>query len=230
MAQTTRRRIWLWRRGSRRFPGRRHEVVPAFEGECACQRQKTCPSQPSSGSQLDAIPTVGPSSWIGSWWAGFRFLINGLDVIQEGYDEASAVFYTSYACLFTIFQYKRAPYKVAAFDRWLVVVSSREHMEELRRAPEDTLSLIEYANDVSFQLLPAHFSRIECHQQELQADYTFGPEVRHNPYHIGILHSQISRNIGVLCPEIRDEIITAFGDILHLRDTGEHLTFIRDHY
>lgn len=38
------------------------------------------------------------------------------------------------------FQHKSVPFKVAELYRWVVVLSSREHMEELRTAPDDTLS------------------------------------------------------------------------------------------
>lgn len=46
---------------------------------------------PYSLPQLDAIPTVGSSSWLGSWWAGLKFMVNGLEVIEKGYEKASLV-------------------------------------------------------------------------------------------------------------------------------------------
>lgn len=49
-----------------------------------------------------------------------------------------------------------------------------------------------------------------------------GLEILHNPYHVPIVRSQLTRNIGVLYPEIRDEIIMAFDDVLDLRGNGEH--------
>ncbi|KAF8549787.1 cytochrome P450, partial [Imleria badia] len=82
---------------------------------------------------------------------------------------------------------------------WTVISSSREHVEELRRAPDDTLSFAEAINE------------------RLQIEYTMGPEVHHNSYHIPIVRSQLTRNIGALYPEIRDEIITAFDDVLDLK-------------
>lgn len=56
------------------------------------------------------------------------------------------------------------------------------------------------------------------------------PEVHHNPYHIPIVRSQLTRNIGALYPEIRNEIITAFDDILDLNGNGEHFVLISVHY
>ncbi|KAH0837765.1 hypothetical protein J3R83DRAFT_5943 [Lanmaoa asiatica] len=48
-----------------------------------------------------------------------------------------------------------------------------------------------------------------------------GSEVHHNPYHITVIRSQLTRNIGVLYPELRDEIITAFHEILNLKGDGD---------
>ena len=59
-----------------------------------------------------------------------------------------------YAYVFTVLQHNRAPFKIAIFGRWLVVLSSREHVEEVCRAPEDTLSFSEAVNAVSRQSFP----------------------------------------------------------------------------
>ena len=58
------------------------------------------------------------------------------------------VFYFVRACSLTIFQHKSAPFKVAELHRWIVVLSSREHVEEIRRAPDDTLSFTAAKKDV----------------------------------------------------------------------------------
>ena len=63
----------------------------------------------------------------------------------------------------------------------------------------------------------------EYHHQIVQDEYTIGPETLHNPYHVPIVSSQLTRSIGVLYPEIRDEISTAFDEVLDLRDNGKHL-------
>ena len=53
------------------------------------------------------------------------------------------------ACSFIMLQYNQAPFKVAAFFSWVVVLSDHDHMEELRRAPSDTVSFEEAAVDAS---------------------------------------------------------------------------------
>ena len=53
-----------------------------------------------------------------------------------------------------------------------------------------------------------------------------GPELFHNPYHNEIVRSHLTRNLGTLYPEIRDEICLAFDEVLDLRDNGEFYDFI----
>ena len=43
------------------------------------------------------------------------------------------------------------PFKVANRYRWVVVLSGRDHVEELRKAPDDALSFPEAANEVRSQ-------------------------------------------------------------------------------
>ncbi|KAF8555102.1 cytochrome P450 [Imleria badia] len=159
---------------------RGRKVRPAFQGEHShmfdflldfCFR-----------CQLDAIPTVGSSTWLGSWGPGLKYLTNAVDVVQEGYDK-----------------HKSAPFRAAKLYHWTFIFGSRKHVEEVRRAPDDTLSLQDALND------------------ELQAEYTLGPEIQHNPYHVSIVRSQLTRNLGALHPEIRNEIVTAFDDVLDLK-------------
>lgn len=38
-------------------------------------------------TQLDAIPTIGSSNWLGSLWAGCKFQLNAIGLLQEGYDK-----------------------------------------------------------------------------------------------------------------------------------------------
>ncbi|KAF8833162.1 cytochrome P450 [Paxillus ammoniavirescens] len=136
----------------------------------------------SKRPNLDAIPTVGSSTWLGSWWAGIQFLTKGADVVREGYEK-----------------HKGTPFKVADMHRWKVVLSGRHFVEDVSKASDDELSLAEAAND------------------EFKVKYTLGHDVYHNPYHVPIIRSQLTRNVGILYPDIRDEMVTAFEEILDLR-------------
>ena len=59
-------------------------------------------------------------------------------------------------------------------------------------------------------------------------EYTLGPEIHHNPYHIGIIRSQLTRNLGALFPDVREEIVASFNDIIPAKD-GSVLIFLRVH-
>ncbi|KAF9235150.1 cytochrome P450 [Melanogaster broomeanus] len=137
----------------------------------------------SKRSKLDAIPTVGCSTWLGSWWAGIRFVTNAADVIQEGYAK-----------------HKAAPFKVASLNRWMVIVSGRQLLEDICRSPDNELSALEAG-----------------YQQILNGQYLVGPEMFRDAYHIPIVRSRLTRNLGTLYPDIRDEVSTAFEEILDLK-------------
>ncbi|KIJ13840.1 hypothetical protein PAXINDRAFT_80216 [Paxillus involutus ATCC 200175] len=136
----------------------------------------------SKRPNLDAIPTVGSSTWLGSWWAGIQFSTRAADVLQDGYKK-----------------HKGTPFKVANGYHWRVIVSGPQLVEDVRKASKDELSFIEAANDT------------------MNLEYTLGHDTLHNPYHIPIVRLQLTRNLGILCLDIRDEIVTAFEETLDLR-------------
>lgn len=59
----------------------------------------------------------------------------------------------------------------------------------------------------------------------MSTDYTMGKEVQINRYHIPVMRSQLTRNIGALSSTIRDEIVTSLQEILALKDDGEWFIF-----
>ena len=118
-------------------------------------------------------------------------------------------------------QHKATPFKVADGLRWTVVVSSREHVEELVRAPEDVFSFLEGSNDVSYCSILLGLACTECCRQRLNIRYVVGDEVLDWPYHPGAIRNHLTRNIATLYPEIRDEVVTAFDELLDLTGEGE---------
>ena len=48
-----------------------------------------------------------------------------------------------------------------------------------------------------------------------------GPEVHYNPYHVTVVRLHLTRNIEVLHPHIRDEVVTSFTEVLNLTENGE---------
>lgn len=89
-------------------------------------------------------------------------------------------------------KYKGKPYKVAQLFRWHVIVSGPKLIDELRKAPDDVLSFDEATAD------------------SLSVEFTLGPSVLHNPYHIPIIRSTLTRNLGAVFPDVREELADAF--------------------
>ncbi|KAF8999930.1 cytochrome P450, partial [Hymenopellis radicata] len=94
-------------------------------------------------------------------------------------------------------QYKDQPFKVALPDGWRVVITNPELVEELRKAPEDTLSFDEAVNE------------------SLQIAYTLGPSIAENSYHIPVIRTVLNmKNLPSAFEEMNDEIIRALPDAL----------------
>ncbi|KAJ7477066.1 cytochrome P450 [Mycena galericulata] len=72
----------------------------------------------------------------------------------------------------------------------------RALMEDIANAPENELSFYESINEF------------------LQTGYTAGWGIEKDPYHAGVVRTSMTRNLGVLFPEVREEIILAFEDLL----------------
>ncbi|KAJ7438633.1 cytochrome P450 [Mycena galericulata] len=53
-----------------------------------------------------------------------------------------------------------------------------------------------------------------------QSDYTVGPEITANPYHTVVIRGSLTRNLVRCFPQVRDEIVHAFDDVLALEDKG----------
>ncbi|KAF9236826.1 cytochrome P450 [Melanogaster broomeanus] len=97
-------------------------------------------------------------------------------------------------------KHKPGLFKVAHPYRWIVIVTGQQHIQEMRNCFDDELSFEVEAND------------------RVKTEYTLGYEVYHNPYTLPIIRTQLTRNIGVLYPDLRDEVVTAFEEILDLKD------------
>ncbi|KAH7914791.1 cytochrome P450 [Hygrophoropsis aurantiaca] len=72
---------------------------------------------------LNAIPTIGPSGRISSFFGAIKFIFHAQSMVQEGYEK-----------------YKGGVFKVPMLDRWLVVMSGPELVDALRKVPDEELS------------------------------------------------------------------------------------------
>ncbi|KAH8105090.1 cytochrome P450 [Cristinia sonorae] len=88
-------------------------------------------------------------------------------------------------------KYKGAAFRIPELFRWHVLVSGKTMVDELRKANDDELNFMDAMNDL------------------MHMDYTFGPDTHHNPYHISVIRTSLTRNLGVLYRDVRDELVTA---------------------
>jgi len=95
-------------------------------------------------------------------------------------------------------KYKGSPFKVANISRWMVVVSGQKFVEELRNADDDVLSFL------------------EAIVEDLAVDYTLGQGCHTDPYHVPVIRNQLTKNLGVLFPWLRDEVVQAFHEHIPL--------------
>ena len=55
----------------------------------------------------------------------------------------------------------------------------------------------------------------------MQVKYTFGDDVKKDPYHIDIMRGRMTRNLTSTFPRLREEITAAFNTIIPPRDGKE---------
>ncbi|CAK5271097.1 unnamed protein product [Mycena citricolor] len=97
-------------------------------------------------------------------------------------------------------EYKDGVFRIPRRWRWDYIVSGTQRIKEVGSAPSDVLSFIEGAGEV------------------IQARYTMGAELMEHPYHTITVRTSLTRNLGRLFPEVKDEIECGFEDVLGLPD------------
>ena len=104
-------------------------------------------------SQLEAIPTVGFSHPILSYFSALRYIFHGIPMLEYGYEKVNtSVFIVGLSCpelmLRSGCQTRPGLFKIATFRRWMVLPSGPELIEDVRKAPDDVLSMIASAIEV----------------------------------------------------------------------------------
>ncbi|KAJ7575400.1 cytochrome P450 [Mycena floridula] len=95
-------------------------------------------------------------------------------------------------------KYHGRPFKILTLTSWKIVIGSQQLIDELRSAKDDQLS---------FQ---------EAVMEELQTEYTLGPEIFTDPYHVETVRSSLTRNIAASFSDTRDEMAAAFASLIPL--------------
>ncbi|KAK0222735.1 cytochrome P450 [Armillaria nabsnona] len=131
----------------------------------------------SNRKKLKGIPTVGSSGFIASWKDAFRFPFHSKEIIEKGYRK-----------------YHGSVFKVPLLDKWMIVVSGTEKIDDIRKSS------------------PGQLSSLDATSELLQMDYMIGRDVFADPYHINVVRSALTRNIAVCFEDVADEIQEVFHD------------------
>ena len=107
--------------------------------------------------QLSAIPAVGPSGILTSYIGALRFIKNGKEMVQKGYDKVSVLnMQTCMRTYNTSRQYPGSIFKVPMLTQWMILVSGPRLIEDIRQASDDQLSLVDAAVEVIFRTYACH--------------------------------------------------------------------------
>ncbi|KAJ6494229.1 cytochrome P450 [Mycena sanguinolenta] len=93
-------------------------------------------------------------------------------------------------------KYHGRVFRVPRVFRWNFVVSGADLIQDVVTAPENVLS------------------SVVANRDALQLDYTMGRELSANMFHIDIVRTKLTRNLGRCFPDIRDEISCAFDELI----------------
>ncbi|KAI0059480.1 cytochrome P450 [Artomyces pyxidatus] len=151
--------------------------------------------------ELDIIPTIGYSAPLLSYVTAIKFLFRSFEMMQEGYEK-----------------YKPGLFKIAMLNSWTIVATGHEFIDDIRKAPDNVLSFDEATYRVRLSEIMHLETCLNRCFQSLQVKYTLGDEVHHDPYHIPIIRSQLTRNLGKLFADVRDELVAAFNDQIPVQD------------
>jgi hypothetical protein len=56
--------------------------------------------------------------------------------------------------------------------------------------------------------------------QAVAMEHSLGPEVVVDPYHIGVIRAALNRNLASCYPDIQDEVVQSFAEVLALDGQG----------
>ncbi|KAJ7445860.1 cytochrome P450 [Mycena latifolia] len=84
--------------------------------------------------------------------------------------------------------------------RWDYIANGVQRIGEVAAAPDDVLSFKEGVGET------------------LQVAYLMGAEIEDDPYHHHTVRTTLTRNLGRCLPEVKDEIVCAFSDVLPLEN------------
>ncbi|KAF8897197.1 cytochrome P450 [Infundibulicybe gibba] len=93
-------------------------------------------------------------------------------------------------------QYCGTAFRVPMLSKWMIVLSGPRMIDDIRKATDDQLSFRDALSE-SFHI-----------------DLTIGPQLHHDPYHVAIVRTPLTRNLAARFTEVQNEIVTSFDDLI----------------
>ncbi|TFK43278.1 cytochrome P450 [Crucibulum laeve] len=81
-------------------------------------------------SPLNALPTVGYSGTLTSYFSALRFFFSARDIIADGYAK-----------------YRGSAFKIPTMSRWIVVITAPDMVDDIRKATDDQMSFREAVSE-----------------------------------------------------------------------------------
>lgn len=98
------------------------------------------PTLPDHYHSQIAVPIVGASGRLTSYYGAYKFFLNARSMLEEGYAKVSVPAYAREVSCSSLYKYKGETFKVPRISTWEVVVSKPELIDEVRKAPDNVLS------------------------------------------------------------------------------------------
>ncbi|KAI0046805.1 cytochrome P450 [Auriscalpium vulgare] len=133
------------------------------------------------------IPSVGFTAPLFTYLTALEFQHRSDQLIQEGYDK-----------------YKPGLFKIPLWNHWIVVATSPQLIEDIRKAADDVLSSHE----------AFYYVRL------FQTKYNIGEDILENNHHIRVIQTQLTRQIAATLDDVHEEVVMAVADAISVNDGG----------
>ncbi|KAL0574343.1 hypothetical protein V5O48_007605 [Marasmius crinis-equi] len=134
-------------------------------------------------TKLSAIPTYGNDGFFSSYVSGWEFVKYGTKVVQDGYKK-----------------FPNQAFKIPMLDRYLVVVTGRDMIDDIIKAGDDKLSLRRASNEMFYDHI------------------MFSRTLSEMPYHAHLIEGALTRHLASMFGEVYDELARAFDDEIPATD------------
>ena len=126
-----------------------------------------------------------------------------------------------FRCEHKCLQYQGVAFKIALPNQWMVMLNGPTLLDDLRRRPEEELSLEEVIEQVCNSTTLRAID-VLTHLQFSQISYTLGRELYVDQFHIDLVREKLTRSLPTILPDVIDELNIAVPTYLPTRDDGPY--------